>query len=155
MVNPNQFEQGVIVGQLDLKSNTETISVEIDVTEAGTLTAGQAVKIVAATLGGVPKVIACTADTDEVYGFINFDAKDTGYVANDKVEISQAGNVMYLRATGAIARDAELSLDTSEVGGVATGVSADRSVGYAIDAAAADGDLIRVKLTSPSRKLVA
>lgn len=156
MVKTNQFEQTAIKGQLDLKGNHETISVEVDASQGATeLLHAQAVKIVPGSVGGVPKVIACAADTDEVYGFINFDAKDRGYAVGEKMEISQATNVMFLEATTVIARDAEVSLDVSVIGGVAAGVSGDRSVGYAIDAAAAIGDLIRVKLTCPSRKTVA
>lgn len=149
--NPNQFAQSSLLGMLDLRFNNETVAAQIDSSESETLYAGQAVKIVDSA-DGIPKVIACTADSDEVFGFINYNIKDIGYEAGDRCEISQAGNVMYLYATGAIARGAQVTLDVTTRGGVATKTSSsgDRIVGYAFDKASAAGALIRVKLGVPS-----
>lgn len=148
---PNQFVIAPFLGMTDLRMNTNTVAVQIDASEAGTLYAGSAVKIYDSA-GGVPKVVKCAANSDDVFGFINFDIKSKQFVAGDKCEISQSGNVMYLYATAAIARGAQVQLDLSSPGGVApkTGSSGADLVGYAFDKATVAGDLIRVRLASPS-----
>lgn len=149
-LSPNQFVQAPYLGMTDLRFNTNTVAAQIDSTEAGSLIAGQAVKVVDSA-GGIPKVIACSADSDEVFGFINYDVKSQAFVAGNKCELSQAGNVIYLQATGAISRGAQVTLDATTVGGVAqlVGSSGDKIVGWAFDKAAG-GALLRVKLTVPS-----
>ncbi len=146
----NQFAQTPQLGQLDLSFNTTTVSCQIDTSESGTLVPGQSVKLVDSA-GGVPKVIACAADADTVFGFINYQMKQSGYVAGDAVEISTGyGNVMYLRATAAIARGALLKQAVASTGGVLTATAGAKIVGWALDKAAADGDLIRVFVNAPS-----
>lgn len=148
----NQFAQSPQLGQLDMAFNTTTISCQVDTTEAGTLVPGQSVKLVDSA-GGVPKVVACDSDADTVFGFINYQMLKSGYVAGDAVEISTGyGNVMYLRATAAIARGVLLKQAVASTGGVATAVngSGSKIVGWALDKAAADGDLIRVFVNAPS-----
>jgi hypothetical protein len=150
-LNPNQFAQTPIVGMIDLRFDYDTVSVLIDVSQATPLYAGMAVKVVQSS-DGVPKVVGCAADSDNVFGFINFDIKTIQYVAGNAAEISQAGNVMYLYATGAILRGTQVTLDLTTGGGIAqaTGSSGNSIVGWAFDQAAAAGALIRVKLTCPS-----
>ena len=151
VLSPNQFTQLPFLGVLDLRFNSDTISAQIDVS-AGTNVyyAGQAVKIVANTNGGIPKVIGCSAKSDAAIGFINFDVKSLSFGSGQNCEISMSGNVMYLYATGAITQGAQVCLDTTSVGGVqATGNSA-TLVGWAIDGAAAAGALIRIRLQTPS-----
>lgn len=147
----NQFSQSPIIGMLDLKFNYDTISAEVDASQSGVLLAGQAVKIVDSAYG-IPKVVACAANSDQVFGFINFDIKSASYAAGDKLELSQAGNVIYLISVGAIARGAQVQNDLTYVGGVKTitGSSGAAIVGYAYDKASGDGQLLRVRLSNPS-----
>lgn len=148
----NQFAMTSILGNLDLRYNPDTVPAQIDNSEAGTLYAGQAVKLVD-NAGGVPKVVACSANSDQVFGFINFSIKDKTFIAGSRAEISLDQNVMHLYATAAIARGAQVCLDITTVGGVrslASASSGDCIVGFAYDQAAAAGSLIRVKLNSPS-----
>jgi len=147
----NQFTQAVVLGMLDQKFNMNTMSVQIDSTETGTLVAGQAVKMYDRA-GGVPKVVACEANSDQVLGFINYSVKDQSFVAGDRAEISIKGNVMYLISVGAIARGAQVELNRTYAGGVRTktGSSGARIVGWAMDKATADGQLIRVYIETPS-----
>lgn len=151
-LNPNQFAQTPIVGMIDLRFDYNTVSVQIDVAQATPLYSGMAVKITQTSLSGVPMVVGCAANSDEVFGFINFDIKTIQFVAGSMAEISQAGNVIYLYSTGAIARGAQVTLDLSTGGGVAqaVGSSGAKIVGWAYDGAAAAGVLIRVKLNAPS-----
>lgn len=150
--NPNQFQQSSIVGMLDLRFNPNTVAVMIDVSQSGVLYAGQAVKIVDSA-GGVPKVIACTADADAVLGFINYNIKNIGFSAGDACEISMNGNVQFLYATAAIARGAKVVSKASQtIGGVGpiSGSGGECIVGWAFDKAANAGDLIRVMVQTPT-----
>lgn len=150
-LSQNQFQLVPYIGTVDQFYSTNTKAVQIDVSQATLLYAGGAVKMVNSQYG-VPKVIGCTAATDAVFGFINFNFKDVSYAATSMAEVSCAGNVIYLYATGAIARQGQVSLDLSTVGGVRaiSGHTGDNIVGWAYDEATAAGQLIRVQLTTPS-----
>jgi hypothetical protein len=153
-LSPNQFAERSIAGMCDLRYNINTVSALISPNQSGVLVAGQAVKIDSAITdgSGIPQVIGCVADTDEVFGFINFDIKTPGFYALNNVELSLAGNAMYLWATGVIARGDQVTLDVSSPAGVAeaTGDSANRIVGWAYDGASSAGVLIRIMLGVPS-----
>lgn len=155
VLSPNQFTQSPIVGMIDMRFPYNTVSVQIGSAQETALYPGAAVKMVDSA-GGVPKVIGCAADSDEVLGFINFDIKTISFAAGAMCEISMAGNMVYLYATGAIARGAQVSLDLTTNGGVrsAAGNTGDRIVGWAFDKAAAAGALIRVFVKTPSFDVV-
>lgn len=148
MVLSNQFAQSSVKGALDLKMPQFTISAVVDVSESGTLIAGQPVKMVDSA-GGVPKVVAIAAITDKVLGFINYGIKESTYVAGDAVEISLAKNVMYMEASAAIARGANVMPVISGVK-VATATASNSIIGWAFDKAAGSGELIRVVIETPS-----
>lgn len=150
---PNQFAQTAQLGMLDLKDSLGTISVQIDTSVTTPLRAGQAVKVVDSA-GGIPKVVACSANADDVAGFINYDVKSPSFKAGDRAEISMEGNVMFLYATEAIARFGRVSLDINTVGGVQAAVATERILGIAIDKAPGAG-LIRVLLKTPSNTFAA
>lgn len=145
----NQFAQAMYLGVLDQLYSYNTKAAMIDVSQTGLTYPGAAVKLVDSA-GGPPKVIKCTAVTDVVFGFVNYNIKNPGFVAGQPAEISQAGNVMYLYATAAIARGAKLMLDLSTNGGVITASGSGATiVGWAYDKATAVGQLIRVQLAVP------
>lgn len=147
----NQFAQTSLLGMIDLRFPYNTVSVQIDVSQATPLAFGAAVKFVD-SIDGVPKVVGCAANSDEVAGFLNFDIKTQKFTAGALAEMSGAGNVMYLYATGAISRGKQVTLDLSTVGGVAQAVpaSGNKIVGWAYDKATTAGTLIRVYLRTPS-----
>lgn len=150
-LSQNQFAQSPIVGQPDLNFNFNTMSMQVDTSAgANVLSQGQFVKIVANTLGGIPRVVAASAITDNVVGVVNYNIKNISFAVGQNLEVSSAGNVVWLYATAAITQGARVCLDTSAVAAVQpTGASA-TVVGWAIDGAAAAGSLIRVHLTCPS-----
>lgn len=154
-LSQNQFQMSSYLGVVDQAYNFNTSAVDIDVTQATTLYTGAAVKMYDRA-GGAPKVVGCAADSDNVLGFINYDIKNPSYIAGSRAQISKAGNVIYLYATGAIARGAQVSLDLTTNGGVrsAAGNTGDCIVGWAYDKATAAGELIRVFLTTPSFEVV-
>lgn len=153
--NINAFAQSSQVGMIDMRFPFNTVSVQIDTTQVGSLYPGAAVKMVDSA-DGIPKVIGCAANSDEVLGFINFDIKTVAFIAGSLAEISMAGNIMYLIATGAIARGVQVSLDLTTMGGVrsAAGNTGDKIVGWAYDKAAAAGAVIRVFVKTPSFTVV-
>lgn len=150
-LSPNQFAQTSLLATIDLRFPYNTVAVMIDSSQATGLYPGAAVKMVDSA-DGVPKVVGCAANSDEVLGFINFDIKTIVFSAGMPAEISMGGNVMYLYATGAIARGAKVQLDLSTNGGVAQAVGSSGAdiVGWAYDKASAAGALIRVFLMTPS-----
>lgn len=149
-LNPNQFAQSEYIGAVDQAYNYNTKSVQIDASQATPLFAGAAVKIVNSP-GGVPKVVGCSANSDVVWGFLNFNFKNVNYPALSLAEVSMAGNVIYLYSTGVIARGSQVTLDLTTNGGVAQITTGSTIVGYAMDAATAPGQLIRIELNGPSR----
>lgn len=152
-LSQNSFKQSSIVGMVDQAMSPNTIAAQIDSSESGTLYPGDAVKIVDSA-GGVPKVVKVTADTDEVFGIINYNIKNASFVAGMAVELSQALNVVFLYATAPIARGQRVILPdpTAYRGAVApaAGSGGATILGWAFDKASAAGDLIRVRLENPS-----
>lgn len=142
-INSNQFAFEAVQGQVDLQSvNGNVITCQIDSAEAATLVAGEAV-LITDNAGGVPKVEQLSGDTDEAFGFITRNLKDSDYVAGDRCEVALAYTVIWMTAGAAIARGAKVEYDVSAVK-VITSAGTNPIVGRALDKAAADGDLIRV-----------
>jgi hypothetical protein len=132
----------------DLRMNSQSIACQVDSSSAGGLVPGQAVKMVDLG-GGIPKVVECAADTDDVFGFINYDIKSQAFAVGDKVEVSALrGNVMYMTASAAVARNAKVMIVVASKK-VAVATTGKTIVGRALDKAAADGDLIRVVIDLP------
>jgi hypothetical protein len=140
----NQQSQTPIQGQLDMQYNSNVINAVVDTTSGGGLVPGTPVKIVD-NAGGVPKVVECAADTDDVIGFIQYAIRNATYAVGDAVPIAlvNGGAAMYLAASAAIARGASVMVVISGVK-VATATSGKTIVGRALDKAAANGDLIRI-----------
>lgn len=149
-LSQNQFKQRSILGQLDMAYSYNTIAAQVDQTETENVYAGSPLKVVD-SVGGAPKVILCTADTDDVFGFANYNMKNAALTAGMPLEISQTGNWMWLYATGPIARGVKVQLDLLNNGiAAAVGSSGKAVVGVSMDKAEAQGDLIRVAIQAPS-----
>jgi hypothetical protein len=144
---PNQFEQTVVKGKLDLSYNPNTIACEVDSSQSTALVAGQPVKLVD-SVGGVPKVVAVAADTEVPFGFVNFNLKDREFAAYKPVEISHILNIMYMEASAAIARGATVAVVVSGQK-VVTWTTGQAKIGIALDKAVNVGDLIRVEILAP------
>lgn len=142
----NQFNQNAVQGMLDLKFGGAVVSCQIDVTSAGDLPPGQAVKVVDSA-NGVPKVVECSADSDEVFGFICYDQQNADFDAYDPCEVAlvNGGACMFMTASAAIARNAVITPVVAS-DKIKTSAGGSRDCGRAYDKAAADGDLIRVLL---------
>ena len=148
----NQFAMNQMVGIVDMRvGSTNVISAEVDSSVANNaapqnvIYPGQAVKIVASTAGGIPKVAPCSANSDHAIGFVVYNVKDITYTPGSNLEVALFGSVVWCYATGAITQFAQVCLDVSYIGGVqATGNTA-TAMGWAFDGASAAG-LIRVIL---------
>lgn len=142
----NQFAQSQVIGVVDMKvGSTNVIAAQVDVSVSTQIYPGQAVKIVANTAGGIPKVAPISAKSDQAIGIAAFNFKDILYTAGENLEIALFGSVVWQFATGAITQFAEVCIDPTYVGGVqATGNTA-VYIGWAMDGAASAGP-IRVML---------
>ena len=145
--NLNQFQQTAERGQIALlTANSPVISAVVDSTETGTLKAGDAVKLVS-TSAGIPHVVKSASGDTAIAGIIVYNPiKNDGIVKGDRVEIAITGAFIYQVASTSINAGASLDYNYS-TGKVATANSG-IACGVALDAATADGDLIRVKVTA-------
>lgn len=141
--NLNQFQQTAERGQLALLcANSPTISAIVDSSETGTLKAGDAVKL-ASTSKGIPHVVKCGVSDTTITGFVVFNpVKNEGIVANDRIEIAISGAFIYQVASAAI--QAGAAVDYAYATGKISTADSGLACGVALDAASADGDLIRI-----------
>lgn len=147
-LNQNQLTEQIIQGSVTQALDYSTLSCSVSSSESTPLVAGQAVKIVD-SVGGVPKVTAVTADADDVFGFVNYNAKDISFKAGAAVGISFfRGNVMWMTSSAAIARNAKVMVVVSGQK-VATRASTGVCIGRALDKATAADQLIRVLIDLP------
>ena len=139
----NQFQQTAERGQIALlTANSPVISAVVDSTEAGTLKAGDAVKLVS-TSTGIPHVVKVGVSDTTITGCVVFNpVKNDGIAAGDMVEIAITGAFMYMVASAAIVAGA--AVDYAYATGKVATANSGLACGVALDAAAADGDLIRV-----------
>lgn len=144
----NQFAISQEKGAMDLRFNPNVVSAQIDSAEAATLVPGQGVKMVDSA-NGVPKLIKCALNTDDVFGVLPFDQRRSSFVALDYVEVAaMRGNVIVMEASAAIARWARVMLVISG-SKVVTASGTGTVIGRAYDKAAGSGSLIRVMLDLP------
>ncbi len=146
MQNQNQFSQTPEKGDLAFRMRQDTVSAVIDDTEATTLVAGQAVKLVA-TSKGLFRVVAA-GDEDIIFGFIARDFKDIDYVKGDRVTVTMPKGfaVVYMEANAAIPAYSDVAIVPVGVK-VAVAAGAKTIVGKALDNAVAANELIRVQVT--------
>ena len=104
--------------------------------------AGTAVKLADYNDGIV--VEAITAATDDIYGIIPFTAKKDAFVGKDVVRVVVDNCVIVMQASAAIAVGAKLQVVPASMKVVTQ--TTGTLVGTALQAAAADGDLIKVEL---------
>jgi len=150
---PNQFAPSPVLGMPDMRANFNTVAAQIDGGVVGSVIAGQAMKYTQDATG-VPSIEPCTANTDQVCGFISYDIKTQAFVALDMCELAQRGNVIYLIATEAIARGARVMIDPLTPGGVVTATTGKPVSGWALDPATAPGEFIRIEVMTPAFELM-
>ncbi len=147
----NQFGMTPVKGDLDLLFQGGVITCSVVSTQVAALVAAQAVKL-ADDYAPVPAVASLAADTDSSFGFVIRTVKDQSFPALARLEVALAGSVMLMEASAAIARGAKLEF-TSATNKVKTNAGTNPVCGFALDKAAANGDLIRVWILTPSYEL--
>ena len=112
----NQFSQTPVAGEPDLQFAGSVVSARVSASQGTALVAGQAVKI-EDSAGGVPNVLGIASNTDVSWGIVLRNLKDQSFPAQQPLEIGRTGTVVYLTASGAIARGAavEIAYDTFKV----------------------------------------
>jgi hypothetical protein len=156
MENKLSFQMNVfapteeIKGRKVLPANTESFSGMIDASVEGNVVPGTPMKIVA-TSAKLPHFAPATAE-DKIVGFLEWNVIRSAYVAGTPCQVSPDTNVMYMEASGEINAGANVAMDsfsniTIKAAAAASGdTPADPVIGYALEAATAAGQLIRVKI---------
>lgn len=147
-LNSNQFSQTEVVGTLDLQNSAQNVQTAVVGSgQATPLVAGQPVKLVDSATP-IPAVIAATI-SEVAYGAVVRSLKNPDFPAGQPLELARVGTVIYLEASAAIARGANVQYDPA-THKVATKTSTNAILGQAYDKALADGDIIRVTINPAS-----
>lgn len=144
--NQNQSKQTPVKGAIHFAKDGGAISAQLDSTTAGNIVPGTCVKCVDSS-GGIPKVVECDADENDVFGVVLFDGRHQNYDSGDRLEILRDG-ALWMEASAAIARNADVMLVVTG-SKIATATSTNRIIGKAYDKCSADGDLIPVLVKLP------
>ena len=144
----NQFAPtSEIKGRLDLQANLDSYAGLVDSTQATALKPGDPVAIVS-TSTKLPHFVKAAVGS-VVMGFVKWTAKKAEYAAGDMVEVSYANDVMYMEANAATNAGVAVNiadLTNVRIAAAGTGKSI---IGYSMESASAQGDLIRVRITAP------
>lgn len=150
--NLNSFKQSKQKGDHGLTHDQGmVVSAQVDsalADAAPSLVYAQAVKLKDSN-SNVPEVQAVAADTERPFGFIVRTYRDVNYGKGEAVNIAREGAILWMEASEAIVRGADISVDLSDstnIARVKTADSGDWISGRAYDKAGAAGDLIRVEI---------
>lgn len=142
--NLNQFAQTPLLGEVDFTVNPNIKSVKIDPSSVATvLQVGQWFKLV--NVAGPEIIVDVAAATDVPYGVAIYNPRKNLFAAGDTIELGCAGTVVYLEASAAIARGANVQNDPTGPT-VATLAASNAKVGISLDKPAANHDLTRVEV---------
>lgn len=150
MENKLSFQMNVfapteeIKGRKVLPANTESFSGMIDASVQGNVVPGTPMKIVA-TSAKLPHFAPATAG-DKIVGFLEWNVIRSAYVAGTPCQVSPDTNVMYMEASGEINAGANVAMDSFSNITIKAAGNNDAVIGYALEAATAAGQLIRVKI---------
>lgn len=149
-VNPNQFGMTRIKGDLDLSiMRSGVITCIVSANQATALGVGQRVKIDTASGGStagvpMPQVIAAGIN-DVAIGTIKRSVNLSTFSAGQACEVVYSGApILVEEAGGVIVAGANVEALVSTTKVVTSGTSTAKVKGWALDASAASGDLIRV-----------
>lgn len=157
----NQFSQTPILGLVDMIPSPNVVTAQILTTSVATaIQNGSVLKLVDGGSNGGPIIVdVVTGPTDgPVYGAIPYAAKKNIYKAGDFVEVALDSSFIFMKASAAVARGAQVvatAATTSADPTVAT-VSDNTTqfvTGVAQDKATAANQLIRVRI-QPNLTLV-
>ena len=139
----NQFELQRLKGEVSLSTNQTPLAFncQVDAGEAGTIVPAQAV-VLASSASEQIVVEATTGATADIFGFDGYSVERNEYTAKKNLKVYGSGSVMYMEASTAIARGADLQIVPT--GNKVVTATTGTVIGKALDIASGDGDLIRV-----------
>lgn len=146
-LNQNQFSMIPVQGDLDLLFQGGVISALVSPNQATALIAGQAVKL-ENSASPMPTVLALAGNSDSTFAFVIRTLKDQNFPTKAAVEIAFNGAVMQMTAGAAIARGANVEVVQS-TNKVITSAGVNPVIGFALDQATADTQVIRVYIRTP------
>lgn len=153
-LNLNQFTQTPVVGMLDPACNPNPSVMQVRFNPGATSTlriqAGEGVVLSdlgASDVNGVPIVIQRATNATAIYGVKVYDTKKGEIEPGEVFSVAMEGSTIVMEASAAIVRGALVALVIASKGKVVTRTT-EEILGIALDKAAADGDLIRVKITA-------
>lgn len=150
--NQNQFVQSPVLGQVDFTVNPNIKSAKINPASVATvLQSGQWFKIV--DVAGNEVIVDVAAITDVPYGVAIYNPRKNLYSPGDTIELGCAGTVVYLEASAAIARGAQVQNDPTgpTVATLAGAVNA--AVGLCLDKPGAASTLARIEVRPLDNKV--
>jgi hypothetical protein len=125
-------------------SGTDVLTVEFySATPTDTIVPGAGVIIHSTVNGLVTKVKAGAAVTADWFGVVLSSPLKAAYAVSDKMEIALLGTILMVEASAVITAGAKLQMDPA-TDKVATQTASNTIIGFALENAAADGDLIRM-----------
>jgi len=145
----NQFAPKRLRGELmDWGLNAEVMEVQVDVSETGTVYAGDKVMIVGTSSGKLK--VALAGDGDAGYGYAIYNPKKGSWKAGDKLSILRDGGVLNCVTEDAISAGAVVYYDPTD--GSVTTTETDAVIGIALAAVSATtgGILIPVEIVKES-----
>jgi len=151
--NLNQFKQTPVVGKLadDTTGRVFTLTCRFKdaQTTGNNLEPGTPVKLVdlGASDFSSPPIVDFMADDNDggALGVALWDTKKNPKEDSDLVQVALEGSIVYLEASAAISRGASVAAVLAAPGEIVTATTQD-ILGVALDKAAADGDVIRVRI---------
>ena len=148
-LNLNAVHQEPVKGQLDLQiARSGVISGRISASASSGLVAGQRAALDSANTGAEVKFVAAAYNAAAI-GIVIRDIKGSSPAAGDAIQVAgNFGPFMWLKA-GEEVTPGELVQYDSGGGMTVVAVSAGKTIGMALDYAAASGDLIRIMLSTP------
>lgn len=142
----NQFGMSNTVGT---RVSGGSLTVEFySATSTDTIVPGEAVALSSTVNGQVTKVAKGSALTSKYMGVVLTNALKEVWGVGEKMEIAVLGTVVYMTASAAVTAGDMLQYAYA-TGKVATNASVgtNTTIGFALENAAADGDIIRVYVT--------
>ena len=145
----NQFRISPVKGTLTQEPNFNIINCQVASDEATALVPGQAVVLDDEDSSQII-VTAATGESDELFGFVVYDVRDTEKPAKGQVRIAIVGSVMYMESQTAITRGQYLKyIPTGQLVADQGGDTTTR-LGHALDASPdTTPKLIRVYIQTP------
>lgn len=120
---------------------------KIDPSVSSAFGAGTPCKLAGVASTGMPVITPITATTDTVYCVVSSNLRNNSFTGGDIVKGWVSDEYVWLEASAAITQGAAVNAGTN--GKVATQTAGNTVLGIAESSAAAAGDLVAVRITSP------